>query len=177
MAALILTGASGSGKTTIAKAIQQHDGNAMQVYFFDSVGVPSTEEMIAGWGSGDGWQKAITHHWLRQMALADSSTPVLLEGQMRIAFILEALQAHPVPGLRIVLVDCDDATRRRRLSENRQQPELANDDMMNWAAYLRREARAEAVSILDTSDQPLASSIATCRSLLFGDAHNRAGAS
>jgi hypothetical protein len=42
----------------------------------------------------------------------------------------------------LILIDCDDRTRARRLLEDRQQPELVTDDMMNWARYLRLEAQA-----------------------------------
>jgi hypothetical protein len=40
-----------------------------------------------------------------------------------------------------MLVDCNDETRARRLVANRNQLELANAAMMNWAACLRREAQ------------------------------------
>jgi hypothetical protein len=51
----------------------------------------------------------------------------------------------------LILIDCDDRTRARRLLEDRQQPELVTDDMMNWARYLRLEAQAHGYEILDTS--------------------------
>jgi adenylate kinase family enzyme len=53
MGIVILTGASGSGKTTIAEEISQQCPD-VRVFRFDSIGVPSPEERIAGWGSGGG---------------------------------------------------------------------------------------------------------------------------
>jgi hypothetical protein len=53
MGIIILTGASGSGKTTIAEKIAEQCPEAC-VFRFDSIGVPSPEKRIAGWGSGGG---------------------------------------------------------------------------------------------------------------------------
>lgn len=85
---------------------------------------------------------------------------VLLEGQMRLAFAREGLSAAGVADFNLMLVDCDDATRARRLVANRNQPELANATMMNWAAYLRKEAREAGYEILDTSQTSLEASVA-----------------
>ena len=79
--------------------------------------------------------------------------PVLFEGQARIAFITEALRLAPVPDAKIILVDCDDKTRTDRLCNLRKQPELANQQMMDWAESLRQEALQAGVQILDTSKQ------------------------
>jgi hypothetical protein len=77
--------------------------------------------MIAEHGSGEGWQR--------------------VEG------------ADAAGGLTFLplLVDCDDEARARRLSLDRQQPELANQAMLNWARYLRRAAKRSECGILDTS--------------------------
>jgi len=37
---VVLTGASGSGKTMIARCVQRHDSANHDVVFFDSAGVP-----------------------------------------------------------------------------------------------------------------------------------------
>ena len=75
---------------------------------------------------------------------------------MRIAFIREALVAAGLTDARVVLVDCDDETRTRRLVHDRQQPELSNDAMKNWATYLRDEAYAANVEVLDTTRKSFA---------------------
>jgi shikimate kinase len=54
MPLVILIGASGSGKTTIARAIQERYAESVDVFFFDRIGVPSIEQMIARYGSGEG---------------------------------------------------------------------------------------------------------------------------
>jgi len=53
MRLVILTGASGSGKTSIADAIKAERPELVEVEHFDSIGVPSSETMVAAWGPGE----------------------------------------------------------------------------------------------------------------------------
>jgi adenylate kinase family enzyme len=151
---VILTGASGSGKTTLSRAIQQACPAHCDVLFFDSVGVPSAEAMRTfgeGHQPGGAWQRATTMQWIERMApMLRAGTSVLFEGQMRIAFIQEALALSGIEGAHIVLMDCDDATRSARLCSDRIQPELASIDMMAWSRYLRDEATEAGCEILNT---------------------------
>ncbi len=59
MRLIVLTGASGSGKTAIAKAIGATQSDRVEVLHFDSIGVPSAEESLA-WGPVGAWQRAMT---------------------------------------------------------------------------------------------------------------------
>ncbi|MDE1178555.1 MAG: zeta toxin family protein [Edaphobacter sp.] len=157
---LILTGASGAGKTTLAHAIEAASPSCV-VLFFDSIGVPSPEGMAAytsGYGNGpEGWQRSMTFEWMRRIApVLESGQSVLFEGQMRIAFLDEAMAAAGIRHARIVLVDCDDQIRSTRLTQDRQQPELAHEGMMSWARYLRDEAKRSGHEILDTGSVPFA---------------------
>jgi adenylate kinase family enzyme len=139
---VVLTGASGSGKTTIARFIQGNVPSTHEVIFFDSIGVPNQP--------GEDWQRATMMAWMEKVRpILSAGKSVLFEGQMRIAFIKEALAASQIPNARIILLDCDDATRQRRLTD-RNQPDLANPTMLNWARYLREEALATGSEILDT---------------------------
>jgi hypothetical protein len=148
---VILTGASGSGKTAIAEAIRTGQPDLAEVLHFDSIGVPSPDAMLT-WGGGGAWQRAMTLTWMTRIAaLRGRRRPVLFEGQMRLAFVREGLLTAGITDARVILVDCDDATRTRRLVTNRAQPELANPDMMAWAEFLRREAKESACEVLDTS--------------------------
>ncbi|MBX5157637.1 AAA family ATPase [Rhizobium sp. NZLR8] len=148
----ILIGASGSGKTTIARAIAEQSLDNVEVVFFDAIGVPSAEEMMREYGSGEGWQLAKTVEWMQRIAeIAKTGRRVVFEGQTRLAFLAEGAAAAAWHDYIPVLVDCDDATRTARLTVDRQQPELASQEMMNWANYLRLEARARGCEIVDTS--------------------------
>ncbi|TXJ23225.1 MAG: hypothetical protein E6Q28_04985 [Afipia sp.] len=149
---IILIGASGSGKTAIAEAIAMDPEQAFVVYHFDSIGVPSHEAMVRDHGSPEAWQRDKTFEWLARIApQLQGGKTVLFEGQMRPSFIAEAARAAHFDDYRLLLIDCDDATRTYRLSVERRQPELAHADMMNWAAYLRHEAKVSGREIVDTS--------------------------
>lgn len=84
MALVILTGASGSGKTAIAKNIEEKHPS-IRVFRFDSIGVPSAEVMASfgnGHQPGGAWQRAMTFQWLGRIApLLAGSTNVLFEGK------------------------------------------------------------------------------------------------
>ena len=156
MTLVVLTGASGSGKTTIARAIEARRGGQIEVRFFDSMGVPPPEQMLAEHGSGEGWQRATTVQWLHLIApLLQSGRNVLFEGQTRFSFLYEGVAAAKIVDYRLILVDCDDATRTRRLVAERKQPELANPTMLSWARFLRDEAERGGHEILDTSASSL----------------------
>lgn len=161
MSLVVLIGASGSGKTTIAAEIERRFAGTVEVFFFDHIGVPPVAAMIAEFGSGEAWQAAKTTEWLMRLAKLDCpDRRLLFEGQTRLSLLEEGARAAGGLAYRPVLVDCDDATRTRRLIGERQQPELANADMMTWARYLRREARKAGCPILDTSQASLDESVA-----------------
>lgn len=152
MGLIILTGASGSGKTTVAQAIARDHTSEVAVHHFDSIGVPALDVMIRDHGSPEAWQRDKTMEWLARLAPhVRKGEAVLLEGQMRMSFVVEAITAARINEYKLLLVDCDDAARTRRLTMERGQPELANADMMSWATYLRDEALAQGCEILDTS--------------------------
>jgi energy-coupling factor transporter ATP-binding protein EcfA2 len=165
---VVLTGASGSGKTTIARRLEPVLPHACSVFFFDSIGVPSLEGMKE-WGEGHqpggAWMRAMTLEWLKRIAaVLATGQSVLFEGQMRIAFILEGLAAAHIGDARILLLDCDDQVRASRLQAERNQPELANFHMMNWARYLREEAAEANCERIDTGGVP----VERCMELLSG---------
>jgi hypothetical protein len=134
-----------------------------EVRFFDSIGVPSAEIMatyVGDYGPGGGWQRAMTMEWMQRIApLLNSGKMVLFEGQMRIAFIEEAIAASGITNARIVLIDCSDSVRAARLTLDRQQPDLANENMMGWGRFLREEAKRGGYEIFDTGSIPFSSSV------------------
>jgi hypothetical protein len=134
-----------------------------EVRFFDSIGVPSAEIMATytgDYGPGGGWQRAMTMEWMQRIApLLNSGKMVLFEGQMRIAFIEEAIAAAGIRNARIVLLDCSDSVRAARLTHDRRQPDLANENMMRWGRFLREEAKRRGYEILDTGSIPFTSSV------------------
>jgi dephospho-CoA kinase len=160
----VLTGASGAGKTTIARGVEERRMPNCQVCYFDSIGVPSAEQMRVEYGREGEWQRRTTLQWIKRIKpILDAGVSVLFEGQMRIAFVTEALASSRIDRARIILVDCDDETREGRLHLDRMQPELASERMRDWARYLRDEARAADIEVLDTARV----SVAECADLII----------
>ena len=150
---VILTGASGAGKTTIAQTIEDSHPE-IAVYQGDRIGLPS-EGIIAGYGPmdepGGPLQRGFALHWLGVIAEElKAGKPVLLDAQLRIKFIHEALTLHGIENARIILVECLDGRRDERLVE-RGHPELVNEQMRGWSRYLHDEAKEFGHEILDTT--------------------------
>ena len=83
----------------------------------------------------------------------------VLDTQIRPHRALEVLNQTSIVCTQIVLVDCDPLKRNERLHMDRGQPELANPQMDCWAAYLRGQADALNLSIIDTSSNPIDKSL------------------
>ncbi len=158
---LILTGASGAGKTTISRAISR-DQPRVLVLEADALEPPSAEfvETIGPTeGPGGSFQRSRALFWVGQLKsglLADR--PVLLDYQCRIAFLEEALRFHAVTTARIILVECNRQERETRLHE-RGSPGLVHDEMHNWSQYLHKEAEEAGIIILNTFDVPVAENV------------------
>ncbi len=146
-----LIGASGAGKTTVAKALESNKMPGVSFRYFDSIGVPSFDEMVKEYGSTDEWQRAKTIEWVQKLKNDLISTSVVLDAQTRPSFIEDACQKADIKNYAIILFDCSDTVRKDRLTK-RNQSELANEQMMNWAAYLRAECKQRKCIVVDTSD-------------------------
>lgn len=158
---VVLTGASGSGKTAIAELIGAANPE-ITVFQFDTIGVPSAEVMATfgtDYQPGGAWQRAMTFKWIERIALVlRSGASVLFEGQMRIAFVQEALAVQQITHARVICVECSDESRTARLMHDRQQPDMADAGMMGWSRYLHLEAISAGYEILDTTTLPLVQS-------------------
>ncbi|AFY97046.1 AAA family ATPase [Chamaesiphon minutus] len=157
-AIVFLSGASGVGKTSIVEKLKAHYHSFDDYAFlhFDSIGVPSPEEMIEQAGSGEKWQELTTYRWIEKITVKyQDKKIVVIEGQVNLDFIEAAFHKFEIARYFIVLIDCDWETMRERLIHNRQQPDLVNQDMKNWATFLRKQAQRKDLPIIDTSHQTL----------------------
>ncbi len=146
---LVVTGASGAGKTTLLRRVEARGITGVSFHYFDSIGVPSAEQMVRDFGSATSWQIAMTNRWIERLARSESSLCVL-DGQVRPTAVRDAFARYDVDG-RVLLLDCAHAVREVRLSNERNQPELITRDMACWASYLRGQADALELPIVDTS--------------------------
>lgn len=120
--------------------------------------------MKARFGSPEAWQAVTTRRWIAHLILnPDRAETVVLEGQIRPSEIVAAFREHGVTDGKIVHVDCSHDAREARLRGERGQPELASARMAQWAAYLRGQADALGLPILDTTALSVPEAVASLR--------------
>jgi hypothetical protein len=147
---LVVTGASGAGKTTLVRGLEARNLLGVSCHYFDSIGVPSPEVMERDFGGGTGWQEAMTRTWIERLSQRPDRVAVL-DGQTRPSAVRAAFHLAGIRDGAIVLIDCAAEERNRRLHVDRKQPELASAQMDTWAAYLKGQADALDLPIIDTT--------------------------
>lgn len=164
-----ITGASGVGKTTLVSALENkyHNNNDWVFLHFDSIGVPSPDDMIAQFGSGENWQKQMTYRWIDTMIGEYTDKKIIIfEGQVNLKFIKEGFSNHNFLNYEIILIDCNEEKMVQRLVYERNQAELVNDDMKNWLQYLRNQAKDFGAHIIDTSNISKEAAMLQCEEII-----------
>jgi hypothetical protein len=151
LAILVVTGASGVGKTSAVRSLESRQRADIRCFYFDQIGVPSIEIMESKFGGAGGWQAHATRQWISRLAIDGLRGYVsVLDGQTRPSFVRSAAAPFPSVHFRIVLLDCDPGARGARVGK-RGQPELATARMDAWSAYVRGQADALELPVLDTT--------------------------
>jgi energy-coupling factor transporter ATP-binding protein EcfA2 len=122
---LLVTGASGSGKSTTLAAIADRCPAATATCAeFDSVGVPA--------GADQGWRHNAVEHWVRR-AVGEQleGRHLILFGQVPVGELLAAPSADRLSGIAACLLHCSPATRRERLVARG----LREDDLPDHIAF------------------------------------------
>ena len=101
---VFITGASGVGKTTLVKKLKEKYfyNKIWEFLEFDSIGVPSKEEMVLGYGSGENWQREKTFEWIQKMVCDfPDKKLIIFEGQVNLQFIKKVSRdkIFPITGL------------------------------------------------------------------------------
>jgi aminoglycoside phosphotransferase (APT) family kinase protein len=164
---ILITGASGSGKTTVTKYLAEK----YRVFHFDDIGVPSLDEMISKHVSLEGWQEWATKSWIEKLSKLEGDEVVILEGSFNPGFLfksIECLGLIPVKTgihtngkidsrlrgndkLELICLHADRDTREKRLIKYRNQPELVNQDMENFAQVLKEKTLGLGGKVIDSS--------------------------
>ena len=148
---IFVTGASGSGKTTIISRLSEILPD-IHVYHFDDIGVPSHNDMITEFGSSENWQNTTLRKWVQKLSKLFSH--VILEGSFYPRYIKSICEEYNVK-YRIILFHTDYKTRKERLLSLRSQPELVSQDMENYANMLLNETQLENGLIIDTTTKSI----------------------
>ena len=157
-AVLVLTGASGAGKTTLTLKLNELAIPGVQGINCDRVKIETADASDP--------QPGILRHWISQLSQETSIELAVLDTQIRPHRAQEVLNEAGVVHTQIVLVDCDPIKRNERLCRERSQPELAHAQMDCWAAYLRGQADALNLSIIDTSEDSIDTSLKMLEAIL-----------
>ena len=164
---VVVTGASGAGKTAAVSSLEARDLPGVQCFYFDSIGVPTAEVMERDYGGGERWQAWATIQWLARLAALDSGASVaVLDAQTRPSTVFAAPGAGTSWYPCVVLLDCAAEVRAARLCGARGQPELATARMDSWAAYLRGQADALGLPIIDTTGLTIGETTARLEALV-----------
>jgi ribose 1,5-bisphosphokinase PhnN len=138
---LFVTGASGAGKTALVDALERRALPGVSCWHFDSMGVPP--------GAGEAWQREATERWVDRLRVEPGRLAVL-DAQVRPSEALAAARRAAVPAAAL-LIDCTAELRADRLRGPRAQPELATERMFRWAAYLRGQADALQLPVIENN--------------------------
>ena len=93
---LVITGASGVGKTTLVLGLEARELPGIRCHYFDSIGVPSADEMIRHYGGAEEWQRGMTTRWIQRLAAETApGTLSVLDGQVRPSVVRAALALAP----------------------------------------------------------------------------------
>lgn len=159
-AILVVTGASGAGKTTLVRRLAAMRVPGVGCFELDSMEVPSVEEMTERWGGTMEWQNVATRYWIDRLLQNEEGHEVaVLDGQVRPSEVRAAFGSLGVRVGEIALVDCGHDERNARLTGPRGQPELVSGQMDCWAAYLRGQCDALDLPRIDTSGRAAGESV------------------
>lgn len=132
----LLFGSSAAGKSYALNAVRERVPD-LAVHDFDEIGVPP--------GADAAWRQDADEQWLaRALGYQADGRDLLLAGQTPFGELLAAPSATKLDGLSGCLVDCDDETRKSRLTDRgeewfeRSAGEL--QAYLNWAEWMRHHA-------------------------------------
>lgn len=135
---ILITGASGAGKTILLKEIERKlSSNEISINYFDDIGIPSVEDMVVQHGSCEKWQEAITHRWIDNLIKIEDKKFVFLEGSFNPEFAVNYLRKLKIDDYLLFCIDVPREIREERLIKGRNQPDLATQDMENFAQLLK----------------------------------------
>lgn len=118
-----ISGANGSGKTTIIEALAKALPH-MCFYDFDSIGVPPDADKV--------WRQKSMELWIQKLLTAKQ--PSCLLGQIVLGELLSCPSATQIDKVHFCFLDVSDIERVRRLKQRNTAP---SQDILNWASWMR----------------------------------------
>jgi len=166
---IFLTWASWVGKTTITNELKKSLENTKWVVFSsfdDEYKIPEAKEVMEKWWSWESWQEySCTKYIKDKIEENKNSILLILDMQTNLDFIEKWFEEINYKNYEIVLVTCAIGEMKKRLKK-RNQPELFNENMINWIKFLEKQAKEKWVKILDTSEISVKESILEIQKLI-----------
>lgn len=149
---IFLIWASWVGKTTILEWVKSKDISHVVCLNADSrYGIPDEEAMVQeAWSVSERRNQSLLKCLEKALSVFPWKT-IVLDKSTHIDLIWTTCEKLEIATYQIILVDCEEQEMRRRLLEERQQPELVTDDMFNRQRILREQATQKWITILDTT--------------------------
>lgn len=164
---ILITGASGSGKTSVAKELEQYFPlGEVAVYYFDDIGVPSIDKMIEDYGSSEKWQQWATHAWIERLQHITDKKYIFLEGSFYPEFALQKMQELNIKHYLIICLYAERKIRESRLLE-RNQLELITQDMENFAVLLKEKTLKSGGKVIDSSQKSISDILTDISNLIL----------
>ncbi|MCE3231064.1 MAG: uncharacterized protein K0R52_992 [Alphaproteobacteria bacterium] len=153
---ILITGASGSGKTAALKTLEQKlSSDLASINYFDDMGIPSADEMVAKYGSGEKWQEWAIHAWIDKLVQIADKKIAILEGSFHPEFAISRLQELGRTNYLLICLHATKAIREERLTLYRKQPELAIQDMENYAQVLKKKTVDLGGMVVDSTNRTI----------------------
>jgi GNAT superfamily N-acetyltransferase/dephospho-CoA kinase len=150
---ILITGASGTGKTTILRELEHSFSNPeIAVYYFDDIGIPTFQEMVEKHGSPEKWQEWATHSWIEKLSKVSDKNIIFFEGSFNAEFAIEKIKELEIKNYQLICLYTQRQIREQRLIE-RGQKELVSQDMENFSLILRENTLKLGGIVIDTSDE------------------------
>jgi dephospho-CoA kinase len=148
---IFILGASGSGKTTTVENIESENPDKYFFAYFDQPKVPSEEEIKKEYKDWENWGIQRTNEWFNKIKNKSKNRVTIFDIQTKPTNIENACKKFDVTDYAIIILDCSDDERKKRLIE-RGQPYLINDSLLDWAQFLRNEANDNDYIIIDNTE-------------------------
>lgn len=130
-------------------------------------GIPDEETMISESGSVGERRNQSLEKCLVRVMQEFPWKHILIDKSAHVLNIQDVCKKLWIDDYEIILIDCEEEEMKRRLLEERNQPELVTDDMFNRQRVLRIEAKEKWFFCIDTRHATQDEIVDICKTHLF----------
>jgi broad-specificity NMP kinase len=163
---VFITGASGSGKTTIMNEFKKQNVSPLiTIYHFDDIGVPNFQEMIKLYGSVEKWQKVAARQWVETLTKITDKKLINLEGSFDPEFVMQILQKFHTKNYFFICITANKKMREERLI-SRGHPELVTENMEQFSRILIQKTKQYDGFVINTTNRSVKDSVEEIQNII-----------